>query len=179
MHLARGASLLALVLCSAAGCHSPGPYGHSTNYAPSSDEATAIANAREYDPVMFTRRPDEWRKGMVVLFGVVETRAPGSGGSALLKLSVRHLEPRNVCQNEKDEDTCRVTVSDKDYGVLYALVALHGEDDVGPSAVGAKSLVRVVGKIGEDISASDGAPILHASYARHWPQYQYVTKASR
>jgi len=160
------------------GCGGAGPYGHAPRYVERSDETAAAAGAREYDPVMAERQPDEWRKGRVTLFGVVEGRAPGTGGQALLKLGVRRLEPRNLCENEHDDDSCRVTVSDKDFGVVYALVQLGGGDDLGPKAVGQKSLVRVVGTLGQDVSPSDGAPIVHASYYRHWPMYFYVTRSS-
>jgi hypothetical protein len=160
------------------GCHSPGSYGHAMHYAELDEETTAAAGSREYDPVMYERQADEWRKGKVMLFGVVESRTPGSGGTAMLKLGVRRLEPRNLCENEKDEDTCRVTVSDKDFGVMYALVQLRGDDDVGPRSVGIKSLVRVIGTIGTDLSPTDGAPILRASYYRSWPVFYYVTRAA-
>jgi hypothetical protein len=70
-----------------------------------------------------------------------------------------------------------VTVSDKDFGVVTALVALRGDDDVGPHAVGQRSLLRIVGTLGQDVSA-EGAPIVHASYYRHWPTFFYVTRAS-
>ncbi len=172
----RACSLLALLVLAA--CGGAGPYGHSPRYAPRGDEAAAVAGAREYDPVMVERQPDEWRKGSLTLFGVVESRAAGPGGQALLKLGVRRLEPRNLCENEHDDDSCRVTVSDRDFGVVYALVRLHGDDDVGPHAVGARSLVRVVGTLGQDSSPSDGAPIVHATWLRHWPIFTYVTRAS-
>ena len=159
-------------------CAGAGPYGHSPHYVELDDETSAVAGAREYDPVMVERQPDEWRKGSVVLFGVVESRAAGPGGKALLKLGVRRLDPRNLCVNEHDDDTCRVTASDKDFGVVYALVELRGDDDVGPHSVGMRSLVRIVGKIGQDVSPSDGAPIVHATWSRHWPAYIYVTRAS-
>ena len=90
--------LAALLL---AGCHSAGPYGHAPRYVELDDETTAASGAREYDPVMVERQPDEWRKGKTALFGVVESRSAGSGGQALLKLSVRRLEPRNLCENEQ------------------------------------------------------------------------------
>jgi len=177
MTIAMRAALAAL-LSTAAGCHSAGPYGHSPRYVELSDETTAAAGAREYDPVMVERQPDEWRKGRVTLFGVVESRSAGPGGQASLKLSVRRLDPRNLCESEQDDDSCRVTVSDKDFGVVYALVTLRGDDDVGPRSVGQRSLVRIVGSLGQDTSPSDGAPIIHTSYARHWPVYFYVTRAS-
>jgi hypothetical protein len=160
-----------------AACHSPGPYGHAVNYAPLSDEEVASKGAREYDPVMATRRPEEWRAATVTLFGVVDTRTAGPNGAALLKLSVRRLEPRNLCGNDKDEDTCRVTVSDKDFGVVYALVQLRGGDDVGPKAVGAQSLVRIIGKIGQDSNPSDGAPIVRADYYRHFPPFTFALRS--
>jgi hypothetical protein len=163
---------------SVAACHSAGPYGHDPRYAELSDETTAVAGAREYDPVMVDRQPEEWRKGTIVLFGVVESRTPGPGGQAMLKLSVRRLEPRNLCDNEHDDDSCRVTVSDKDFGIVYALVTLRGDDDMGPRAVGQKSLVRIVGTLGQDVAPSDGAHVLHATYVRHWPMYFYVTRSS-
>lgn len=161
-----------------AGCHSAGPYGHSPRYVELSDETTATAGAREYDPVMVERQPDEWRKGKVTLFGVVESRTAGPGGQALLKLSVRRLETRNLCGSEQDEDSCRVTVSDKDFGVVWALVQLRGDDDVGPRSVGQRSLVRLVGTLGQDVSPADGAPVVHTAWYRHWPVYFYVTRAS-
>jgi hypothetical protein len=38
--------------------------------------------------------------------------------------------------------------------------------------------VRVVGTLGQDVSPTEGAPILHATWHRHWPVYFYVTRAS-
>jgi hypothetical protein len=158
-------------------CHSPGPYGHAVHYVELDDETAAVNGAREYDPVMAERQPEEWRRAKVVLFGVVESRAAGSAGQALVKLSVRRLDPRNLCESESDEDTCKVTVSDKDFGAVWALLPLHGDDDTGPKAVGQKSLLRIVGTLGQDTSP-DGAPIVHAAWYRHWPVFTYVTHAS-
>jgi hypothetical protein len=177
MKVAPVRACAALVLLAAA-CHGAGTYGHSPAYIELDEETRASANAREYDPIMFERQPEEWRKGTVTLFGVVDSRAAGAGGAALVKLSVRRREPRNLCDNEKDEDTCRVTVSDKDFGVVYALLTLRGDDDVGPKSVGLESLVRVVGTFGTGVNGSDGAPILHATYYRHWPRHFYVTRAA-
>jgi hypothetical protein len=161
-----------------AGCHGAGPYGHAPRYIEIDDETAAGAGAREYDPVMVQRSPEEWRRGRVTLFGVVDARTAGPGGQAMLKLSVRRLEPRNLCESEHDDDTCRVTVSDKDFGVVWALASLRGEDDVGPRAVGQRSLVRIIGTVGQDVSSSDGAPLVHATYYRHFPPFFYVTRAS-
>jgi hypothetical protein len=173
-----GRGLLLAVAVLVAGCHSPGPYGHAPEYAALDEETTAVAGSREYDPVMAQRQPEEWRKGKVALFGVVESRTPGPGGRALLKLSVRALEPRNLCDNRNDDDSCRVTVSSKDFGVVSVLASLAAQDDVGPHSVAAKSLLRVVGTIGQDVSQSDGAPVVRATWYRHWPPFFYVTLAA-
>jgi hypothetical protein len=172
----RLAALAVLALLVPA-CGGAGPYGHSPKYVELDQETAAVAGAREYDPVMVQRQPEEWRAGKTMLFGVVESRAAGPSGQALLKLGVRRLELRNLCDNGNDADSCRVTVSDKDFGVVWALVSLHGEDDVGPHPVGIRSLLRVVGTIGQDVGP-DGAPMLRASWYRHWPQFFYVTNAS-
>lgn len=168
--------LLALPLWSA-GCSGAGPYGHAPRYVALDNEVAAAAGAREYDPVMAERQPDQWRKSRVSVFGVVEAREIGPGGQAKLKLSVHRLEARNLCDSETDDESCRVTVSDKDFGVIFALVPLRGDDDVGPHSVGLKSLLRVIGTIGQDVSVS-GAPVLHATWYRHWPMFYYVTTAS-
>jgi hypothetical protein len=173
----QGLLLAGLAVLLLVGCHSAGPYGHSPRYVELDDETTAASGAREYDPVMVERQPDQWRKGKTVLFGVVESRSAGPGGAALLKMSVRRLEPRNLCESENDDDSCRVTVSDKDFGVVTALVVLRGDDDVGPRAVGQRSLLRIAGAVGQDVSA-EGTPIVHANYYRHWPPFFYVTRSS-
>jgi len=170
----RRAALLVVLVA----CHSPGPYGFSPSYAPLDAEESAILDATEYDPVMVQRDPEGWRKKRVMLFGVVTARGSGPGGGAYLSLSVRRLEPRNLCDNANDEDSCRVTVSDRDFGVVHALARLSPDDDFGPQSVGPGSLVRVVGAFGEDLDPNDGTPVLRASYYRHWPRNYYVTRAS-
>lgn len=167
-------------LCLSA-CHGAGPYGHAVNYVPTSDEESAASGAREFDPVMFQRQPDEWRAKPTSLFGIVTNRGTAQGGTsggAYVTLSVRRLETRNLCDNANDEDTCRVTVSDRDFGVVHAILSLRPEDDVGEHSVGIGSLVRVVGKLGQDMDPNDGSPILRATFYRHWPRAFYVTKAS-
>ena len=183
MSTALGSSFVFAFACSlgvlaVSGC-SAGPYGHAPQYAPTGDEKGITSGAREYDPVMFARQPEEWRKGNVVLFGVVTNRGAGPGGSSYLALSVRRLEPRNLCENANDDDTCRVTVSDRDFGVVHALVRLNGDDAVGEHSVGGGSLVRLVGRFGEDVDPNDGGAILRATWYRHWPRYAFVTSAAR
>jgi hypothetical protein len=165
-----------LSFVSVAGCGGGGKFGYAPNYVQTESEEAATKGAKEYDPVMYQREPEVWRKSNIVLFGVVTARAPGNGGTANLTVSVRRLEPRNLCSNGNDEDTCRVTVSDRDFGVVHALVSLKGEDDVGEHSVGLGSLVRLVGQFGQDVESS--GPTLRATFYRHWPRNYYVTKAN-
>lgn len=167
-----------LVVGALPGCRSAGPHGYAARYTATSDEKSAGEGAREYDPVMYGREPEAWRKGKTAIFGVVAGRAPGPGGAAYLTLSVRKLETRNLCSNANDEDTCRVTVSDRDFGVVHVLAKLRPEDDMGEHSVGVGSLVRAVGVFGEDVDPAGGGPIMRATFYRHWPRYFYVTRAS-
>lgn len=159
------------------GCAGAGPYGHAPSYAPLGDEERALQGATEYDPVMYGRQQEEWRKKTVSAFGVVVNRGAGQG-SAYVTVSVRRLEPRNLCDNAQDEDSCRVTVSDAEFGVLHLLLPLQGEDDVGEHSVGPGSLLRVVGTLGEDVDPNDASPVMRVKYHRHWPRGFYVTKSA-
>src|SRR5690242_12601149 len=103
--LAGSLGLLAL------SCGSAGPYGHARTYEPLGEEESAAAGTKDYDPVMAKRSPEKWKGKSVSAFGVVVNRASGPGGASEVKLSLRTLETRNLCESS-DEDTCRVTVSD-------------------------------------------------------------------
>lgn len=173
-----GWSALLALLVSVAGCRGAGPYGYAAQYAPTSDEQSATTGTREYDPVMYAREPEAWRKSKTAIFGIVTGRAPGPGGAAYLTMSVRKLATRNLCTNANDEDTCRVTVSDRDFGIVHVLAALRPDDDMGEHSVGVGSLVRTMGTFGEDVDPADGAPVMRASFYRHWPRYFYVTRSS-
>jgi len=158
------------------GCHSAGPYGFSRAYQPLSAEESAVDGAREYDPVMAERDKDDWHKGTTSLFGVVKSRASAKNGGAYLTLSMRTLSERNLC-DDFDEDTCRVTVSEHEHATVHATVKLSKEDDIGQYSIGKGSLVRVVGKLTDEVDAEDGGPVLSVSYYRHWPRHYYVTTA--
>ncbi len=159
-------------------CHSAGPYGFSTTYTPLDAEEEAAENAKEYDPVMAARFPAEWRKHSVSVFGVVKSRSEGHGGKAYLTLSVRTLSLRNLC-DEGGEETCRVTVSEREHATLHSEVPLRSEDNLGEHSVTTGSLVRVIGKLSDRVDPSDGEPVLVADYYRHWPAHFYVTTADR
>lgn len=167
---------LACLACSA--CQGAGPYGHSPTYVPTAEETSSEKGAREYDPVMYGREPETWRRTKTHLFGIVTGRTPGPGGTGNLTLSVRRLEPRNLCSTANDEDTCRVTVSDRDFGIVHVLAPLRPDDDIGEHSVAAGSLVHVVGQFGEDVDPGDGAPVMRVGFYRHWPRHFFVTKAN-
>jgi hypothetical protein len=168
-------ALLSFALLVAA-CGGGGQYGHSVSYTPLGDEEKATKTAKEYDPVMFQRQPEQWRGKPVALFGIVTNRGSGPNGAAYITISVRRLEPRNACESHADEDTCRTTVSDADFGLVHVLVVPHGDDDVGEHSIGGGSLVRLVGTFGEETDPNDGGAIMRATYYRHWPRGFYVTK---
>ena len=164
-------SLLPLLLL---GCHSAGPYGFARTYQPLSAEKSATEGTREFDPVMAEREKEDWKKATVTLFGVVKARTSAKSGGAYLTLSMRTLSARNLC-DDFDEDTCRVTVSEHEHATIHAIVKLTSEDEVGEHSVGRGSLVRVVGKLTDEVDPHDGASVLRVSYYRHWPRHFYVT----
>jgi len=158
------------------GCHSAGPYGFSREYQPLSAEQSASEGAREYDPVMAERDKEDWKKATVSLYGVVKSRTAGKDGGAYVLLSMRTLSPRNLCQ-DFDEDTCRVTVSEHEHATVHASLKLASGDDIGQYSVGRGSLLRVIGKLSDEVDPDDGSPIVRVSYYRHWPRHYYVTTA--
>lgn len=165
-----------LALIALTACHSPGPYGYSRAYSPADAEEEAVENAKELDPVMIERFPEDWKAKTVMLFGVVLGRKEASGGEAYLTLSMRRLADRNLC-DAADEDTCRVTVSEREHAIVHVVARLTGADDLGNASVGPGSLVRVVGRLRDEVDKEDGAPVLAATYYRHWPRGEYVTTA--
>jgi len=167
----------AVVTCTSA-CGGAGPYDHAAVYVPLPGEDAAAKGARDYDPVMVQRQPDAWRSSPASVFGVVVARAPGPGGSAYLTLTVRRLEGRNLCEYAADETSCRTTVSDRDFGVVHAILALRHEDDVGEHSVGTGSLLRLVGTLAQDPDPNDGNPVIRPTFYRHWPRYFFVTRSA-
>jgi hypothetical protein len=157
-----------------ASCHSAGPYGHSKVYAANGSEQNAVARGEEYDAQLADRARGKLKDRPVWLFGVVTNRSAGPGGAAYVALSLRTLQQRNLCESE-DEDSCRVTVSEREMGRAHALLALAAEDDMGQDSVGLGSLLRVVGTVTQDLDPNDGTAVLRASFYRHWPRGSYVT----
>jgi hypothetical protein len=157
-----------------AACHAAGPYGHSKVYSATDGERTAVAAATEYDSKAFERSPEKWRDRPIWLFGIVTNRGLGPGGAAYVAVSIRSLQLRNLCDQD-DEETCRVTISEREYGKINVLINLTGEDDRGELSVGPGSLVRVVGTIGQDTDPVEGTPIMRVRFCRHWPRGYFVT----
>jgi hypothetical protein len=174
----KGLLIASLVAACAVACASAGPYGYSKQYEPHESEEEALAGAQDYDPVMVGRSPEKWRGVKVSAFGVVSSRQEGPFGNADLTLSVRTLEPRNLCEST-DEATCRVTVGEREHAVIHAWVPLRSEDMVGEKSVGVGSLLRVVGTMADEVSRTDGHQTIKASYYRHWPRNHFVTTAAR
>jgi hypothetical protein len=177
--LVQGASRLcvALAFFSLFGCSSAGPWGFSRVYSPLSEEEDIAEGARDYDPVMAAREPESWRGVNVSAFGVVMDRAQSAGGAADLTLGLRTLSERNLCDSPAD-DSCRVTVSDRDFATFHASVKLRPGDDIGKQSVQVGALVRVIGKLADGPNPRDGLPVIQAIYYRHWPRMYYVTTAS-
>jgi hypothetical protein len=157
-------------------CSGGGQYGYTRAYSPLDDEEKALGNSREFDPVMAQRAPDDWKKARVNLFGVVKARKDAPGGGAYLTLGMRTLASRNLC-DEADEDTCRVTVSEREHAVVHAVVRLRSGDDLGKLSVQPGSLLRLVGSLSDDVDPADGGAVLRAEFYRHWPRAEYVTMA--
>lgn len=159
-------------------CSSAGPYGYSRTYAPLSEEDDAAEAAKDFDPIMASREKAEWKKTKLSVFGVVKQRREGKNGESYVSLSVRTLADRNLC-DDLDEGTCRVTVSEREHATVHALLKLASGDDIGEHSMGPGSLVRVIGKLTDDVDPNDGTPVLRATYYRHWPRNFFVTTADR
>lgn len=164
-----------LVACA---CSSAGPYGYSREYSPLDQEEELLDGTRELDPVDIERNADTWRKGRISVFGVVKERKQAAGGTTDLTLSMRALATRNLCDN-RDEATCRVTISEREHAIVHAIAALEGADDLGSKAVMPGSLVRVIGRLAQGVDPKDGSYVLQVEYLRHWPRDEYVTMGER
>jgi hypothetical protein len=169
---------VAVAVSALSGCHSAGQYGYARHYDALSEEEDAAEGAREFDPVMMEREPESWRGAKLSIFGVVKGRSQAPGGAAYLTLSVRRLADRNLCDSMA-EDSCRVTVTNHEFGLVHAVVKLEPEDDLGKLSLSAGSLVRVVGTLTDDVDKIDGRQVLKGTYYRHWPRTYFVTDLDR
>jgi len=156
-----------------ASCAGAGPWGHAPEYAPVPGEEQAVEAARDLDLVMAQREPQEWTKVPVRLFGVVIKGTPSE--PAILEVGVRGLAARNLCDAPESE-SCRVTVTDKNFGVLRVSLQMTPQEKSGSEQMTSGSLIRAVGMLKPD---ADGKLMLDASWHRHWPRGYYVTQSFR
>jgi hypothetical protein len=172
------ASLATLVLTgllfSLGGC-GPSTYGFSRTYQPLGEERPFLEQASEasYEEVR-RARPEAQR--MVGWFGVVlEAPQIAADGSTRLVLGLHAHQERHLCQGPND-DSCKVTVSEREIGRFTARVTLRPDDRAGPKRVWVGSLVKIYGTA----SSTDGelGPDLVAAWYRHWPPNYYVTTES-
>jgi hypothetical protein len=155
-------------------CSSPGRWGHSKSYAPTSEEKSSTTDAQDLDPEMAQLKPEAWRGKKVKFFMVVDERKPGPGGAAYLSGHVHTLNEINTCANFHDEDSCRVTIKPTGHDKVHAVVRLQGDDDTGELRVGTGSLVRVVGTLSDQLDPDDGKLVIQASWYRQWPVGYYA-----
>lgn len=162
------------------GCSTPGPYGHSQVYSPLDAEEEATRGSVPFDPSAVRRKPDVWRGRRVATFGVVvEVNAGPVPGTSKVLLSMRGLQPRNLCDGPDDE-SCRVTVTETEFSQLWAVVPLARviPSTQPPHPLQPGSLLRVVGKV-EPSSNDVDPPTISAELVRHWPLQNYVTTGAR
>lgn len=174
----RSGSLIVLLTLGA--CSSPGPYGYAQLYSPLDAEEAATEDSVPYDPSAARRKPDTWKGRLVSTFGVVtEVQSGPNDGTRRVRLSMRGLQPRNLCAGP-DDDTCRVTVTETEFSVVWAVVPLEALQPVitPPNPVQRGSLLRVVGKFVPSKDASE-LPTIDVHFARHWPYQTYVTTGAR
>jgi hypothetical protein len=163
-----------------ASCSAPGPYGYAQVYSPLDSEEEATKGSVPFDPSAATRKPDVWRGRLVSTFGIVTEVTPGaSPDTRKVLLSMRGLQPRNLCDGPDDE-TCRVTVTDTEFARLWAVLpnAALVPKTTPPDPVQPGSLLRVVGKL-EVSNVVSEPPTIHVTLARHWPLQTYVTTRAR
>ena len=156
------------------GCSSPGRWGHSRAYAPTSEESKMIAQARDFDAPMARLKPEAWQGALVRFFMVVDQRQPGPDGASYLRGKIHTLNEINGCENRYDESSCRVTIKPGAHDTVHVAVRLHGDDDAGVLHVFAGTLVRVVGVLSDKPDPKDGKLVIRATWYRQWPAGYYA-----
>lgn len=167
---------LALALGLALGaCGGGGPYSYARTYQPADGEQAYLSRASAAGVADVQRaRPED--QPYVSWFGVVLDAPAVEGSTVRLHLSFRVLQERPLCSSEYD-DSCRVTVSEREIGRFVAVVPLRPADlEESPTRLGPGSLVRVFGRSEGQIDDA-GDPIIVSDWYRHWPRNTFVTTA--
>jgi len=174
----RPIALSLLVLSSlVAGCGGGGAYGYARTYSALGDEGRYLERSVElsFEEVRRTR-PEE--QPLISWFGVVRAVEDAGGGRVRVSLSLRAHQERHLCRGP-EEDTCRVTVSERELGTFTALFAARPEDlREGTGRLQTGSMLRIYGTATAEADAS-GGPVIEVEWYRHWPPGTYVTTASR
>jgi hypothetical protein len=173
----RSALSLALISCFVAGCGGGGAYGYARTYAALGEEQAYLERAVEasFEEVRRTR-PEE--QPFLSWFGVVRAVEDAGGGRVRVSLSLRAHQERHLCRGP-EEDTCRVTVSERELGTFTALFTARPEDlREGTGRLQTGSMLRLYGTATAETDAG-GGPVIEVEWYRHWPPSTYVTTASR
>jgi hypothetical protein len=160
-----------------AGCGGGGQYGYARSYSPLGEEGPYLSRAVDlsYEEVRRTR-PEEQQ--FISWFGVVRSIEDAGGGRMRISLSLRAHQDRHLCEGPGD-DSCRVTVSERELGNFTALVTPRAEDlREGTARLSNASLLRIYGRATAETDAG-GGPVIEVEWYRHWPPHYYVTTASR
>lgn len=165
------ASLLVVLGCGG------NPYGYAPEYEALSDETPYQERAAELSYEDVRRNPEGFSDRTLGWFGVVTSLKQESGGHARVGLMLRFHQPRHLCSGPTD-DSCRVTISEREAGPFTAILEMRPEDTLGSARLNVGSLVRVYGHVTGDLD-DEGGPVLIADYYRYWPHGSYVTTAAR
>jgi hypothetical protein len=173
---------LPLVFCGltllSGACGGGGQYNHARTYKPLDAEEDHLEAAEQHVSLEEVKRdPNGFKEHELGWFGVVTDVAQTSQGKTRLWFSLRAHQQRHLCTGD-NEDTCRLTVSEKHLGSFVADVDIAPEDKVGRDKLWIGSLVRVYGHPTGEYE-EDGAPLIDVDYYRHFPRGSYVTTAAR
>ena len=161
-----------------AACGGGGQYNHARTYKPLGPEKDHLEAAEQHVSLEEVKRdPNGFKEHELGWFGVVTNVAEAEDGKSLLTLSLRAHQERHLCEGEND-DTCRLTVSERDLGSFTVAVDVKPDDKVGKDRLWVGSLVRVYGHPTGEYDAN-GAPLIDVEYYRHFPRGTYVTTAAR
>ena len=152
-------------------CASTHPYSFGREYAPLSVEEDYLERQAPLSYEEVRRDPAGHRADLLGWFGTVVEVKPGVVVTTVA-LDLRFHQPRHLCSDESEE-SCRVTVSERDGGPFSVRLRLHPEDRAGRARLAPGSLIKVYGRVVDEFD-DRGGPVLEAIYYRHFPTGTYV-----